>query len=325
MRKLASVRVINELNPIEGADNIELARVYGWNAIVQKGLYNVGDRVVFFEIDSILPIKPEYEFLRSRCYISRPIEGFRIKTMKLRGVLSQGLILPYNGDAETGEDVTEELGVKLHEQQTTQIPTHIKGHWPSYIAKTDQERVQNLTVPRTSYEITLKLDGTSETVYYYNGEVGVCSRNYKLQPEGSYWDAAAHILKALLAYKHNLAIQGELMGPKIQGNKLGLDHHEIYVFDIWDIDEQEYLLPDERREILDKLNDFVDGKIKHVPEIGEYTPAEVYDDEQHLREEILAMADITIDGRIQEGIVLKSLDMPYTFKAVNNRYLLKEK
>jgi RNA ligase (TIGR02306 family) len=324
MRKLASIRTVNELNPIEGADRIEVARLDGWNVIVEKGLHKAGDRVVYFEIDSLLPIEDQYEFLRDRCYVKNP-EGFRIRTMKMRGVVSQGLVMPYSGSQEAGTDVTEEYGVTLYEKPLGMLPPHIKGHWPHFLSKTDQERVQNISVPRTKYEVTLKLDGASETVYYNNGEIGVCSRNYKVEQEGVYWEAAIDILNALSLYGKNLAVQGELMGPGIQKNPLGLTSHEIYVFDIWDIDEQRYLYPVERYDTLFDLNRYVDWRIKQVLQLGLFEPAEVYDNEQDLREEILKMADFTIDGKIQEGIVFKGYELPVSFKAINNKYLLKEK
>jgi RNA ligase (TIGR02306 family) len=330
MRKLASVRQVAALTPIEGADNIEVARIDGWNVIVQKGLYEVEDAVVYFEIDSVLPIRDEFEFLRSRCYVASPVEGFRIKTMKMRGVVSQGLVMPYDGTADVGTDLTAELGVVKYDPPLP-MAANIKGHWPSFIAKTDQERVQNLPlIPRETYEVTIKLDGTSATVFYNNGEIGICSRNYELKPEGTYWDAAADIVDALTLMGRNLAVQGELMGPGIQKNPLGLSTHAIFVFDVWDIDEQRYLRPDERSVVIGDLDKMIApsdtlGMIHEVTWYGDFTPAEVYNDEQELRDEILALADLTIGGKVHEGLVFKSYDSNTSFKAINNKYLLKEK
>ena len=96
MRKLASIQKILSLSPIKEADRIELAHVLGWQVVVQKGQFKPGDLVVYYEIDSFLPIRPEYEFLASRCYKKNEIlgEGYRLKTMTLKGEVSQGLIMP---------------------------------------------------------------------------------------------------------------------------------------------------------------------------------------------------------------------------------------
>ena len=107
-RKLVSIQVVERVAPIEGADQIEQARVMGWTVVVKKGEFSPGDRCVFFEIDSVLPDgAPWAEFMRPR--------GFRVRTLKLRGVLSQGLALPVSildGEVpEPGEDVRDRLRV----------------------------------------------------------------------------------------------------------------------------------------------------------------------------------------------------------------------
>ena len=68
-RKLATIRKINDLSPIEGADKIEVATVDGWKVVVAKDVgHKIGDWVVYCEIDSFLPIKEEFEFLRKSSY-----------------------------------------------------------------------------------------------------------------------------------------------------------------------------------------------------------------------------------------------------------------
>jgi len=99
-RKLAEIAKIESIKPIEGADKLELAAIRGWNIVVQKGLHKVGDLVVYFSIDSLLPELPEFEFLRKNCYVKASNSvygaGFRLRTIKLRGITSQGLILSLN-------------------------------------------------------------------------------------------------------------------------------------------------------------------------------------------------------------------------------------
>lgn len=85
-RKLAHIETIAEIKPIEGADKIELAYVLGWQCVVKKGEFKVGDKIIYVEVDSVMPERPEFEFLRDR--------KFKIKTIKLKGQVSMGLILP---------------------------------------------------------------------------------------------------------------------------------------------------------------------------------------------------------------------------------------
>ena len=150
-RKLASIQRIWKIEPIEGADRIELAHVLGWRCVVNKGQFQPMDLAVYFEIDSFLPILPEFEFMRASSYKKSDIlgEGFRLRTMKFRGQISQGLLLPVGqfsaipADAELGDDVTELLGVRkweIEERATT--GGTVIGTLPRDIPHTDETRVQ---------------------------------------------------------------------------------------------------------------------------------------------------------------------------------------
>lgn len=166
-RKLAHIEIIESLSPIDGADKIEVAHVLGWQCVVKKGEFNVGDKIVYIEVDSVMPEKPEFEFLRDR--------KFRIKTIKLKGQVSQGLVLPfdkkYHGDYPTGYDITEELGVSKYlspsereeikkvEVNQARLTRFMKRYswyrklfltrkqkegFPYWVSKTDEERIQNI-------------------------------------------------------------------------------------------------------------------------------------------------------------------------------------
>lgn len=151
-RKLASIRIIKDIRPIEGADNIELATVDGWNVVVAKNVgHKVGDYVIYCEVDSFLPIREEFEFLRKSSYKKMgEREGFRLRTAKLRGQISQGLILPLNVlmkmgpfmfEFDEGVDVTEVLGIVKYEPPIpAELAGKVKGGFPSFIPKTDEER-----------------------------------------------------------------------------------------------------------------------------------------------------------------------------------------
>jgi RNA ligase (TIGR02306 family) len=351
MRKLATIRRIDELNPIEGADKIEVAVIGGWKVVAQKGLYNVGNFAVYFEIDSWIPT--ELAPFLSKGKDPREFEGVRgerLRTIKLRGQLSQGLLIPLSeiyehvggqifGEIceEEGADLTELLGIKKWEKpMNAQLAGVCKGNFPSLIPKTDQERCQNLKKEIVAaneaglkFEITEKLEGSSMTVYQIKGEFGVCSRNMDLkETEGnSFWATARKdgIQEKMAAVDEywDFAIQGELIGPGIQGNIYNLKECEFRVFDVYNIQAGEYMLPQDRRRLIEKMG------LKHVPVLA-YT-ADMYDtlgitDIPQLltfAEGKSVLGDIT--GPEREGIVFKQVDGGMSFKAISNKYLLGEK
>ena len=243
MRKLASIQRIKALEPIPGADAIVAATVLGWQVVVKKDQFTVGDLCVYCEIDSLFPDKPDFEFLR--------IRGMRIRTMRLRGQVSQGIcfplaILPPNVPVAEGLDVTEAMGITKYEPP---IPARLsgvaKGLFPSFVPKTDETRVQVLGNVLTELAgmrcyVTEKLDGSSATYYLRNGEFGVCSRGLDLleDDKNSFWTVARalDIEGKLRAYGHNIAVQGELIGEGIQGNKYNLRGQTVRFFNVFDID-----------------------------------------------------------------------------------------
>ena len=105
MRKLASIQKIVDLQPIPKADRIEVATIQGWQCVVKKGEFQVGDLCVYFEIDSLLPEKPVFEFMRDR--------KFRVRTIKLMKCVSMGLILPLS--------IFESVGTLLYDENNNII------------------------------------------------------------------------------------------------------------------------------------------------------------------------------------------------------------
>lgn len=409
-RKLASVRRIAAIEPIDGADNIICVTVDGWKLVSAKSNgFRVGELVIYLEIDSFLPVRPEFEWMRDRCYKNTPHlgEGFRVKTIKLRGQVSQGLIVPLsdfynqgqNGfyEREGGEvlvenmDLTEDLGVKKWEKPETGPggskfgPMNARGSFPSFLRKTDEERAQNcwggvkkwifwdhpevieITDPdtianleagsnivdgetpvatfksgdmwfekkhipnlsdvvkeRSRFEATLKLDGSSITIYHNEGQFGVCSRNQDLKrnPDNAFWKVAIEtgLLGYLAQSGENIAVQGELMGPGVQGNRENLDELEMFVFNVFDIDQQRYFTPEERRDWIDNL----EFGLRHTPVLVASLNFEGDEDIDYF----LEIADNTksLKHAIAEGIVFKShvADGP-SFKIISNKFLLKEK
>jgi RNA ligase (TIGR02306 family) len=351
IRKLASIAEITYIKPIEGADAIECAIVNGgWPVVIRKGEYQVGDVAIYLEIDSWVP--HELAPFLSKGQEPREyngIKGERLRTVKLRGQISQGLLLPTTILSEqlglnflevypVGFDLSDVLKIQKWEPPIpAQLQGTMKGNFPHFIPKTDQERCQNLRKEifeeheGETYEVTTKLDGSSMTVYVKNGEIGVCSRNIDLkETEGnSFWKAAReqNIIEPLLELSkekgEEYAIQGELIGEGIQGNPEKLKGQRFYLFDIYSITEGRYFEPFERYTVLDQLR-MLGADVEHVPIIDQHvfvtTQYKTIDDLLNFAE-----GPSLNPQTKREGIVFKSWDSDFTFKAIANSYLLKHK
>lgn len=329
-RKLASIRKINSIKPIENADRLELAIVDGWKVVVRKEEYHEGDTIIYCEVDSYLPIKPEFEFLRNSSYKKLDgKEGFRLRSIKIRNQISQGLILPISllpVDVVPieGLDVTEELGITKWELP---IPARLagimKGGFPSFIPKTDAERVQNLVSDwfnwrTTKFWATEKLDGSSATYYFRDGEFGVCSRNWELKEtdDNTFWQVARqlNIEDKLRTFGRNIALQGELIGESIQGNRYSLRGQTVRFFNIFDIDEHRNLDITSFKSVLDILG------LNSVPFINSFEMPSTID-------ELLfySIGKSALEKTAErEGIVVRNFDGSILFKAISNKFLLEE-
>jgi RNA ligase (TIGR02306 family) len=328
MRKLASIQTIAEIKPIENADAIEAARVNGWWVVTAKDNgFKVGDKICYIEIDSWVPTEVAPFLSKGK----EPkeynnVKGERLRTIKLRGQVSQGLIIPIPEGltTEDGADISEMLNIEKWERPIpAQLQGQMKGNFPTFIRKTDQERIQNLPEVFddliSEYEVSIKLDGSSMTVYHNDGVMGVCSRNIDLnldQEGNTFVNVFKEIFKDWKP-KVNFAIQGELMGPNIQGNREGLEKHVFYVFDIWNIDAQEYCAPRDVRNICRN------NGLRHVPVLIEQLT--LGDSNLLNTEAILAFAEgHSLNHPVREGLVFKRVDGQFSFKAISNKFLLKE-
>jgi hypothetical protein len=234
MRKLASIQRIVKLEPINGADKIEKATVLGWELVVKKNEFKEQEMCVYCEVDSVLPEKSEFEFLRER--------KFRIKTIKLKGQVSQGICFPLSilpkGKYIEDMDVTDIIGIVKYETPTERnerkqqeikagkikrflmryswfrrfVFKPSKADFPKFITKTDEDRIQ--LFPHiceehkdTIFQVTEKLDGQSATYFVVKQDkkwfefwkqpyiFGVCSRNfYLLKEDKSTWWTIARYL-----------------------------------------------------------------------------------------------------------------------------------
>lgn len=343
MRKLATIRRIDEINPIPNADAIEVATVGGWRVVVKKGEFAVGDLAVYCEIDSWIP----HDLAPFLSKGNEPkeyngVKGERLRTIRLRGQLSQGLLMPRHvvldkiGEIHEGMDVTDLLGIQKFEPPIpAQLAGEVLGMFPSAVPKTDQERIQNLSAELATwqgmeFEVTEKLDGTSCTFYLdADGELHVCSRNLDLKrnPENTLWRIADknNVAEKMLAEGlTNYAIQGEVIGEGIQGNKYNLKGQEFFVFDIYDVATGRYLPSNERFELCVKLglNKSLFGiALPHAP---------VVDSAFVMNcgvEDLLQMAEgksVLNPKTEREGLVFKcTSDTSIHFKAISNKFLLK--
>ena len=368
MRKLAHIEKVTEVIKHPNADKLDICTVLGWNIITKKDEIKENDLVIFVEIDSILPDIPIFEFLRKY--------KFRIKTQKLRGIVSQGLVLPIHTLLEftsktkwdEGDDVTDIIGIKKYDPQAAKEDKYrpIKSkkrnflneymmsfqwyrslryklgfsrmrNFPTFISKTDEERIQNMPQVFRQWALDLfyyteKLDGTSATYALYKDDdllfsflrkpdFYVCSRNICLYKENKteWWNIARRfdIKNKLKRVGKNIAIQGEIVGDRVQGNKYEYKQGELdfFVFNIFDIDNHK------RYDYYDK-NLFCDKYgFKTVPILGD-----LYLDQFDLHS-ILKFAEgkSILNNKVErEGLVFRSmLDDHKSFKAISNKFLLK--
>ena len=338
MRKLASIQKITEILPIDGADKIVCVKILGWQCVALKTEFKVNDLCVFFEIDSVLPIAQWNDHLRKE-----PNKPLRIKTIRLRGVLSQGLALPVSilpqGEYEVGQDVTTLVGVTKYEPA---VPAHLsgmaKGNFPAFLHKTDETRLQS--EPRVLDEAiskglvlvgTLKMDGTSFTAYRRDSDFGVCSRNLDLKEteDNAHWRMARKLKleEILRSEPRNLSIQGEMVGPGIQGNRMGFKEVDLYLFNLYDIDTGKYLGYKELIEFGQKHNIKVVDTKSVIQFDNDMEPKDV----NHL---LNIANNLNYDnGTPAEGIVWRPATETYSdvlkgrmsFKTISNRFLEKYK
>lgn len=345
-RKMATIRRIKEIEEIKDADNIQIYHVDGWKVIDKKEKYSVNQMVVFCEIDSFIPhdVAP---FLTKNGTPKeyKGIQGNRLKTIKLRGQVSQGLILPFVGFTLTaktdnileGTDVSEALGIiKWEPEENAQLGGQRKGNFPIELRKTDQERIQNLTkrleeFKEYTWEVTEKLHGSSMTMYFdRDKKFHVCSRNVDLveSEDNSFWKIAnkyqvyeKFLFASMMEIEEaqdipGIAVQGELIGPGINGNQYGLSEADFYVFDIQHTRDQSYC--DARNRLaLSKLLG-----LNHTPVVDPVfkIPSDwTVDDLLNFAE-----GKSALNNSDREGLVFKCLQNPeISFKVVSNKWLLK--
>lgn len=368
MRTLASVQRITEVRHHPNADTLDIVKIQGWTVVTKRDQFNPNNLCVYIEIDSIVPLSnPHFTFLEKT-------KG-RIKTAKLRGQISQGIafpldiLLPYtdklvchketnNSDDVTmsmydfvteGQDVTELLGITKYEPPEPAGSNSFgitKGSFPAFLRKTDEVRLQSCEeiiheMNRKLCYASMKLDGSSVTIYYNNGIFGACSRNLELDVTAD--NKLTQTIKKLQldtklkeycdTQKLNIALQGEFVGVGIQSNRLGLVDNDIRFFNLYDITEQKYLGLKYLINVCDNL------QLRTVPIVWQ---PNIYDENKHTLEYWLNFVkDMkynkeTVGSKeghehLAEGIVIRTTNEFYSetlcgrtsFKVINPEYLLK--
>lgn len=325
-RILASVQKIGKLEPIANAEAIEKAAVLGWSVVVKNSEFKIGGLCVYIEIDSILPSKPEFSFLEKN--------KFRIRTIRLRGQISQGICFPLSilpaGNYSVGQDVTETLGIIKYEAP---IPAHLTGKiigpFPTFIPKTDETRIQSCPQILSRHQdkefyVTEKVDGTSMTVFVKDENLYVCSRKLCLAKDAgnTLWkiSESLDLEKKLKDSGQKYALQGELVGEDIQQNVLKIKGQKLFIFNVYDFINGSYLDWESAKRTVSSWN------LETVPMVNEaYRLPQTVD-------EIVDFAirkSIVNPAAWSEGLVFRPKTETYdedlgrlSFKVVNPEFLL---
>lgn len=336
-RVMAYVATIEEKKAIEGADKIEAYRVGGWWVVDKKDAYAVNDKIVYVSIDAWVP--HEIAPFLSKGKEPREfngVKGEKLRTVKLRGTVSQGLLLPvsvlpdYSNQQFDGYPVDSILGIQRWEAPIPAcLAGQMRGNFPSAVKKTDAERVQNLNRSieqwkENGYTFTVmeKADGSSITFLLDSeNDFHVCSRNWDLKDEGenTYWNMAKKysIQEKMIANNmQGLAIQGEVFGFGLNGNLYKMQNQDMLVFSIYDTKTSSYIPTLEAKKIADKL------ELKFVPIIGQCNDLP-YIDRMLSMAEFKSNLNNSVDA---EGHVYRCNEYPnICFKAISNKYLLNKK
>ena len=369
-RKLASVQRIKAIKPIEGADRIEVVQILNWDCVAKKGEFTVGDTVVYFEIDSLLPDIPMLEWLKGSSW-SQKLGKYKISTHKFRNQISQGLVIPISQVVEMydqinpdyadsalppeimtpkeGTDLTELLKIEKYEPPVSNGPLGDIIHHEWYVPKTDEERIQvcaqdvlpkYVESEQDDWYASIKLDGTSCTAGLFDDAFLIGGRNQWYKDENmytttvkKYGDLQEKLKRHLQETGEYLVFQGELCGPGIQGNKLGLEEKEWFIFNVYTSKTGTYdsYVKVDIDTMIDICGNF---GLRIVPIVA---TIDKFDFKENTNidiivEDLLKYADTfkyrnyfenASPNQIAEGLVFRINDMTNSFKVISNKFLLK--
>ena len=258
--KLATIEQIVNIKPIFGANLIELVEVLGWNVVVTKGDYKIGDLCVYIPIDT--QINPLVKGFERFAFKNNPTGLVRVNTKRIRGVYSQGLVMGIkdfdplvqtliNSNLTIGFDVSEHIGVTKYSKDLLcgETSLHTSKPFPNHIIdKTDEDNLRtkkeclNELIGKPIY-ITKKMDGSSMSVIKRSdSDILVCSRNLIVDKSHPMYQFYESKIKSIIEQMEltNIAIQGEYCGPKVNSNRLNLKTFEYYIFNVKDLITNRY-------------------------------------------------------------------------------------
>ena len=325
--QLATIQTIIKVEPIDGADKVELAEVLGWKVVIKKDEFREGDLCIYIQIDTT--IDPKMKCFSHLANPKKPNERIRINTKKIRGIYSQGLLISidsYKLEPVIGIDVTNLFDVQKNEKEELNYNplgvcknnNTIIGNFPTeIISKTNEDHLKNNytllnRILNKELYISKKLDGSSLTIIKNNNEFMVCSRNHIINEDNIMHQYFLRNIKdKLILYNNNFVLQGEFCGPKINGNQMKLNRHNYYVFNIKDLDTSTYMNLEEMQNMCNKL------ELDTVPVLDK-----IICDESWTIQKFQDYANtITYGDYCGEGIVIRDCnDIRMSFKIINQNY-----
>ncbi|MGH2506794.1 MAG: RNA ligase (ATP) [Ktedonobacteraceae bacterium] len=240
---IVPVTTIEAITPHKNADSLELAQVLGWQLVVRKGEYQVGERIVYFPIDTLLPLEVSERFGVTR-YLSKQ----RIRCAKLRGEPSFGLAVRPDQDWPVGENVAEFYGAIKYEPPLRVTAGDAEQDHPLFVAYTEIENMRNfpaIFVPGESVMLSEKIHGTCTRVGSIEGELMAGSKQVRRKRPvedrfagSTYWyplslEPVRTLIEALASEHHQVILFGEVYGSKIQSFHYGL--HGVLGFRAFDL------------------------------------------------------------------------------------------
>ena len=334
-RKMVTVEEVVDVQPVPNADALDLVTVRGWNVVVKRDEMALGDKVLYFELDSFLPISDKrFAFLAPRgtrkvLVEGEELSGHVLRTVRLRGQVSQGLVLPVEDFPEVaqcgiGEDVSSLIGVFKYEKPIpSSITGRTEGAFPlEFAPKTDAERVQNLArnfdmLKGHEWIASEKVDGSSTTIINDGGNIRICSRNWEQKVDEDLPAFIAAQRQGIIeAMEPGMVVQAEIAGPGIQQNRLGLTDITLFVFNV--LKDYKYLPRAEWPDDLQK--NAVPIYPLDFPESVSEAVAQVDGIKSRINPQRLAEGVVwhTVDGT-----TFQCLGMRDGFKAISNKFLLK--
>ena len=245
----AYVAKIDEIKEIVGADKIEQARIGGWNCIIQKGEYNVGDLVVVATTDAVIP-----ESLSNAMNVTNYLrKGQRVRTVKLRGVYSECLIIPFKffipfkgkpNEYYEGRDMMKELNIFKYEPPVKQITLgsgrtiryHENPNFIVYYKFPNQKNVPDMFNEEDVVQITRKIHGT-------NARYGIVKKT-KL----SLWDKVKKFFRVADKWIDYEFVVGSHNVEK------GSDSQGFYDTNVWYEVEDKYFIKEKLWKLVKKCN-----------------------------------------------------------------------